>query len=162
MDEGSPVIPLAQLRGFRIANGALDMRLWQVQSEDGGRIGMVDELLVDPGTMEVRYLDVEVENLVATGRERHVLIPVGNARPDRERSGTLVVDGLPARAVRALPTYPRGAALGRDQAEYARPFAAAERPARPAGLDFPVRVAPAPSAAEPGGERMRATGPRAA
>ena len=139
MDEGSPVIPLAQLRGFRIANGALDMRLWQVHAADGGRIGMVDELLVDPATMEVRYLDVEVENLVATGRERHVLIPVSQARPDGERSGTLVVDGLAARAVRGLPTYPRGAALHGEQAEYARPFAGADRPA---GLDFPLRVAP--------------------
>ena len=141
MDDGSCVIPLAQLRGFRIANGALDMRLWQVHSGDGRWIGSVDELLVDPATMEVRYLDVEVENLVATGRERHVLIPVGHARPDARRSNTVVVDELPSRAVSRLPTYDRGAALRGTHAEYARPFAA-EGHSAPEKLDFPVRVEP--------------------
>ncbi|MBW3572020.1 MAG: PRC-barrel domain-containing protein [Gemmatimonadetes bacterium] len=141
MDDDSPVIPLAQLRGHRIANGAVDMRLWQVHSDDGRPIGSVDELLVDAETMEVRYLDVEVENLVATGRERHVLIPVAHARPDAERSRTVVVDGLAAQAVACLPTYARGAAVRSTDDEYARPFVAARR-ARGAGLDFPVRVQP--------------------
>lgn len=144
MDEGSRVIPLAQLRGYRMANGTLDMRLWEVESGDGRRIGNVDELLVDTGTMEVRFLDVEVENLLATGRERHVLIPVGHARADSERSGTVVVDGLPARAVRALPTYARGTALRGGDTEYARPFAAADGSVRKGCLDFPLRVQPAP------------------
>lgn len=160
MDEGSPVIPLAQLRGFRIANGAMDMRLWQVLSADGGRIGMVDELLVDTAG-EVRYLDVEVESLVVTGRERHVLIPVAHARPDAERSATLVVEGLPARAVRRLPTYSRGAILQSSDTRYATPFAAAERPAS-CGLDFPIRVAPARSPAESGALEMIAGEPLAA
>lgn len=142
MDDGSPVIPLAQLRGYRIANGALDMRLWQVHSDDGRPIGSVDELLVDAGTMEVRYLDVEVENLVVTGRERHVLIPVAHARPDAERSHTVVVDGLPARDVSRLPTYPRGEALPQADAKYARPFAAAGRASQPGELNFPIRVQP--------------------
>ncbi|HEU0299497.1 MAG TPA: PRC-barrel domain-containing protein [Longimicrobium sp.] len=141
MDDGSSVIPLALLREFRIANGALDMRLWQVHSGDGRWIGSVDELLVDTGTMEVRYLDVEVENLLVTGRERHVLIPVAHARPHAERSDTVVVDELPARAVARLPTYHRGAALGGTDAEYARPFAAM-RDATPGTLDLPVRGQP--------------------
>ncbi len=141
MDDGSRVIPLAQLRGFRIANGALDMRLWQVHSGDGRWIGSVDELLVDAVTMEVRYLDVEVENLLVTGRERHVLIPVAHARPDAERSNTVVVDELSARAVARLPLYHRGAALSGTDAEYAWPFAAA-RDARPGTLDLPVRLQP--------------------
>lgn len=162
MDDDGPVIPLAHLRGFRIANGALDMRLWHVHSCDGRRIGMVDELLVDPATMEVRYLDVEVENVLATGRERHVLIPIGNARPCAGRSGTLVVDGLPAHAVPGLPTYPRGTAVQGNEAELARPFAAADRPSRPAGLDFPIRVHPAHAAAESAGRGARGRGPQAA
>jgi hypothetical protein len=161
MDEGSPVIPLTQLRGFRIANGAMDMRLWQVLSADGGRIGMVDELLVDTTAGEVRYLDVEVENLLVTGRERHVLIPVAHARPDAERSGTLVVEGLLARAVRRLPTYPRGAILRGGDTQYALPFAAAERPAA-SGLDFPIRVAAADSPAESRAQELIASEPLAA
>lgn len=161
MDEGSPVIPLAQLRGFRIANGAMDMRLWQVFSADGRWIGMVDELLVDVAAGEVRYLDVEVENLLVTGRERHVLIPVAHARPDAERSGTLVVDALPVRAVLCLPTYPRGAIVRCSDTEYALPFAAAERPAS-SGLDFPIRVAPAGSPAEVDAQGIPTSKPLAA
>jgi hypothetical protein len=161
MDEGSPVIPLAQLRGFRIANGATDMRLWQVLSADGRWIGMVDELLVDTAAGEVRYLDVEVENLLVTGRERHVLIPIAHARPDAKRSDTLVVDGLRPLAVRQLPTYSRGAIVQSNDTQYATPFAAAERPA-PCGLDFPIRVAPAGSPAESEAPDVIASEPLAA
>lgn len=141
MEDGSRVIPLAQLQGFRIANGALDMRLWQVHSGDGRRIGSVDELLVDPATMTVRYLDVEVENLLVTGRERHVLIPVGHARPDARLSGTVVVDALSARAVAGLPTYDRGAVVSGADTGYERPFVA-ERDAASRKLDLPIRMAP--------------------
>jgi hypothetical protein len=141
MEDGSRVIPLAQLQGFRIANGALDMRLWQVHSGDGRRIGSVDELLVDTATMEVRYLDVEVENLLVTGRERHVLIPVGHARPDARLSSTVVVDALSASAVAGLPTYDRGAAVRGADAEYVRPFVTGgDTGSRK--LDLPIRVAP--------------------
>jgi hypothetical protein len=124
-----------------MANGAPDMRLWQVYSGDGRRIGSVDELLVDPATMEVRYLDVEVENLLVTGRERHVLIPVRHARPDARLSSTVVVDALHARAVAGLPSYARGAAVSGADAEYVRPFVV-ERDAASRKLDLPIRVAP--------------------
>lgn len=141
MDDGSRVIPLAQLQGFRIANGAMDMRLWQVHSGDGRWIGTVNELLVDTATMEVRYLDVEVENLLATGRERHVLIPIGHARPDARLSSTVVVDALSARAVAGVPDYERGAVVRGADAEYTRPFVA-ERDATSEKLDIPIRIAP--------------------
>jgi hypothetical protein len=142
MDDGSRVIPLAQLQGFRIANDALDMRLWQVHSADGRWIGTVDELLVDTAAMEVRYLDVEVENLLVTGRERHVLIPVGQARPDARLSSTAVVDALSAGAVARLPAYDRGAVDHGADAEYTRPFVAARDAGSREKLDLPLRAAP--------------------
>jgi hypothetical protein len=141
MDDGSRVTPLAQLGGARIANGAFDLRLWQVHSADGRWIGTVDELLVDAATMEVRYLDVEVENLLVTGRERHVLIPIGHARPDSEHSSTVVVDGLAARAVARLPAYDRGTVVRSTDAEYARPFVAARDAGFREKLDLPLRAA---------------------
>ncbi|HEX6912110.1 MAG TPA: PRC-barrel domain-containing protein, partial [Longimicrobium sp.] len=128
----------------------MDMRLWRVHSGDGRWIGTVDELLVDAVAGEVRHLDVEVENVLVTGRERHVLIPVAHARPDVERSGTLVVDTLTARAVRGLLTDHRDTVVQCGDARYARPFAAAERPG-PCGLDFAIRVAQADPPAERGG-----------
>lgn len=136
MDGDSPVIPLARLKGYRVASGALDMRGWQVYSDDGRPIGDVDELMVDPASMQVRFLDVEVEKLVATGRERHVLIPVGHARPDPGQPRSLVVRGLEAADVPALPSYARGRAV-RDTDSLADAMRAA-----PSAFGVPARVAP--------------------
>lgn len=136
MDSDSPVIPLARLKGYRVADGALDMRGWQVYSGDGRPIGDVDELMVDTASLQVRYLDVEVEKLVATGRERHVLIPVRHAQPDPEQPRSLVVRGLEAADVPALPSYARGRAV-RDTDTLAAALGTA-----PAALDMPARVAP--------------------
>lgn len=109
MDGGGSVVPLTQLRGWRLAEGALDPRGWDVSSGDGRRIGGVYDVLIDPATRTVCYLDVEVENLVATGRERHVLVPVARARTAPDLRRTVIVEGLAARAVRQVPAYTRGA-----------------------------------------------------
>jgi sporulation protein YlmC with PRC-barrel domain len=100
MDGDGSAIPLARLRGWRMAEGALDPRGWDVCSGDGRRIGDVHDVLVDRSTRTVRYLDVEVENVVVTGRERHVLVPVARARRAPDLRRTVVVEGLAAHAVR--------------------------------------------------------------
>lgn len=143
MDADGSAMPLSQLRGYRIANGALDMRGWDVLSADGRRIGGVDEVLVHTGTRQVRYLDVEVETLVVTGRERHVLIPVDQACRDPARPRAVVVEGLAARDVPRLASYPRGAAVGANDAAIARPLSPAPpHDAAHEPLDLPIRVEP--------------------
>lgn len=138
MDGDRSAIPLSQLRGYRIASGALDMRGWDVYSADGRRIGDVDEVLVDTGAMQVRYLDVEVEKVVATGRERHVLIPVDRARRDPRLRRAVVVEGLAARAVPRLPSYVRGTAACAAHAAIAESHDATDAALEP--LDLPIRV----------------------
>lgn len=107
-DEMERVIPLGQLDDFAVAEGDPDVRGWSVLGSDGETIGEVDELLIDSGAMKVRYLDVDVEAPGGSGAgDRHVLIPIGYARLDRERDRVLV-DVLNGADLRAVPAYDQG------------------------------------------------------
>jgi sporulation protein YlmC with PRC-barrel domain len=178
MDGGSrSAIPLAQLRGWRIAEGAVDPRGWDVCSGDGRRIGDVYEVLVDPSTRMVRYLDVEVENVVVTGRERHVLVPVARARTAQDLRRTVLVEGLAARAVGRMPTYTRGTPVHPGDAA-AAPYACdvqpnpaheplalpihVERPLIIQPIRLPARPAPVPAPPPAQPVPAAAAGPRAA
>jgi hypothetical protein len=143
MDTDARSIPLSHLRGYRIADGSLELRGWDVCSADGQRIGVVDDVLVDTGSMQVRYLDVEVENLIVTGWERHVLIPVNHAcRPPKLRR-TIAVPELAAREVCRLPSYARGAAVREGDPAIPRAMSAADAAnAAREPLDLLIRVEP--------------------
>jgi uncharacterized protein (TIGR02271 family) len=99
------IVPLDELSDFKVADDDPDVRGWDVLSADGRRIGEVENLLVDRTAMKVRYLDVEVDDdLVQQDRERHVLIPIGYARLDRDDS-RIMVDSLNSSDIGALPAY---------------------------------------------------------
>lgn len=99
------VVPLGQLDDFKVAEGDPDVRGWHVVSADGRKLGNVDELLIDTGAMKVRYLDVDVDNsMLAGGENRHVLVPIGYARLDRD-DDRIIVDNLQAEQLRTVPAY---------------------------------------------------------
>ena len=99
------VVPLGQLDDFKVAEGDPDVRGWEVLSADGRKLGEVDELLIDTGAMKVRYLDVDVDDtMLAGGEDRHVLIPIGYARLDRD-DDRIIVDNLQSEQLRTLPSY---------------------------------------------------------
>ena len=102
------VAPLKQLKDFQVAKGDPDVRGWNVYSNDGRKIGEVDDLLVDTAAMKVRYLDVDLDRDVrgAMGgdlQRDHVLIPIGSAQLD-EKDDRVVVDLLHT-LVGGLPAY---------------------------------------------------------
>lgn len=108
LEETDRVVPLGQLDDFEVADGDPDVRGWEVLASDGRKIGEVDELLVDERAMKVRYLDVDVDDALAgRGGGRHVLIPVGYARLDRDRDRVLV-DALSSADVGGVPAYDQG------------------------------------------------------
>lgn len=111
-DDMDRVVPLDQLNDFRVADGDPDVRGWEVLASDGRRIGEVDELLIDTNAMKVRYLDVEVEDGLMAEPDRHVLVPIGYARLDRDRD-CVVVDNVASGDLRAMPAYDH-APLTRD------------------------------------------------
>ena len=118
------VVPLDQLDDFRVASGDPDVRGWEVMGADGRKLGEVDELLVDTAAMKVRYLDVDLDGDVGGDPERHVLVPIGYARLDREHD-RVIVDELAAADLQALPTY--------DQAPLSRDFETSVRDSFPRG-----------------------------
>ena len=101
------VVPLDQLDDFEIAEGDPDVRGWEVLSADGRRIGEVDNLLIDTGAMKVRYLDVDLEDEVASGEDRHILVPIGYARLD-ESEDQIRVDSLTSSDLSTMPVYDHG------------------------------------------------------
>jgi uncharacterized protein (TIGR02271 family) len=101
------VVPLGQLGDMSVADGQPDIRGWKVSASDGKDIGRVEELLVDPQAMKVRYLDVDLDNSMVAGGGRHVTIPIESARLD-ERSDRVVLTGMAADDLTGLPEYRAG------------------------------------------------------
>jgi photosynthetic reaction center H subunit len=102
------VAPLKELKDFQVAKGDPDVRGWNVYSNDGRKIGEVDDLLVDTAAMKVRYLDVDLDRDVrgAMGgdlQRDHVLIPIGSAQLE-EKDDRVMVDLLHT-LVGGLPAY---------------------------------------------------------
>ena len=104
---GTPQIaPLSELDDFKVAEGDPDIRGWDVLAADGTKVGEVEDLLVDTVQMKVRYLDVELDDDRFGVDDRHVLLPVGQARLDDDKDDVLVE--LDADAFASLPPYTRG------------------------------------------------------
>jgi sporulation protein YlmC with PRC-barrel domain len=96
----TPLVSLKQDRELGVATADRDPRGWKVVTAGDGRtIGTVDDLIADPSTMKVRYLDVEVES-----RHAHILLPVGYARLD-DRDGRVMAEGLTADDLGRVPAY---------------------------------------------------------
>jgi sporulation protein YlmC with PRC-barrel domain len=107
-DDLDRVVPLDELDDFRVSRDDPDPRGWEVVAADGRKIGEVDELLVDTGAMKVRYLDVDLDDgLVAGAHDRHVLVPIGYARLDRDHD-RVIVDEITSHDLRAIPAYDHG------------------------------------------------------
>lgn len=108
-DLNERIVPLDELDDFEVAEGDPDVRGWDVFSADGRRIGEVDELLVDTTAMKVRYLDVDLDDelLGAPGDDRHILIPIGYARLQRD-DDRIRVDGLDSADLAGMPRYTHG------------------------------------------------------
>lgn len=105
------IVPLSQAKDFRLEKGAPDLRGWNVFGADGERVGVVSQLLVDPGAMKIRYVDVDVhQDLYRLRDDRHVLVPL-EMIDLRERGKDAWVEGLSAAEVARLPAYTGGAVV---------------------------------------------------
>lgn len=109
------VVPLKELKDYQVAKGDPDVRGWEVLSNDGRRIGKVEELLVDTAAMRVRYLEIDLDNDLrnlaqgGTGpgtKSDNILIPIGSAQL-HEKDDRITVDLLHS-LVTGMPGYNRG------------------------------------------------------
>lgn len=103
-----------------------DPRGWKVITGEGTTIGKVTELLMNPGAMKARFLDVAIDEkkLKLEPVDRHVLLPADRVRLDRGNK-RVVVSGLLAGDVATYPQYGglpvtgRGARALREAYEHA-------------------------------------------
>jgi photosynthetic reaction center H subunit len=103
------IVPLSGTREFRLGKGEPDLRKWNVFGSDGERLGTVSDMLMDPDTMKVRYLDVDLaDDLFLLKDDRHVLVPLEEVEV-KERGQDVWLRTLSAKETARLPAYTGGA-----------------------------------------------------
>ncbi|MGE5432806.1 MAG: PRC-barrel domain-containing protein [Syntrophomonadaceae bacterium] len=100
---------LSELDFFEVAKGDPDVRGWDVYGGDGVKIGEVDDLIVDPAALKVRYLDIilSLENKDDELNDRHFLIPIGLAVVDK-KDDRVSVPKIRMSNIRQYPVYDGG------------------------------------------------------
>jgi uncharacterized protein (TIGR02271 family) len=107
---------LDDLDDFTVADGDPDVRGWDVRTADGRKAGKVDDLVVDTNAMQVRYLDVELDrDELSLDNDRHVLVPIANARLDDDNDDVLL-GSMTAAQVMALQPFEHGQPIGTNAA----------------------------------------------
>lgn len=99
---------LSQMPDCELADGAPDVRGWELTSPTSAHLGVVKDLLVDLSSMHVRYLDVVLDAEPGVGRR--VLMPIGTVWISDALDQVVVPD---TSLLDALPDYDR-ASFNRD------------------------------------------------
>lgn len=100
------LVPLRQLGGYRIADGAPDVRGWNVVTGEGSTVGRVADLVVDTQAETIRYLVVD------GGGEPGALIPIGYSRVDK-RNERIVLPVFTPDDLRVLRLHTEGEPISR-------------------------------------------------
>lgn len=113
--DGTPgrLARLEDLDDYQVVDGEPDPRGWNVKTADGTRVGRVDSLVADTAAMQVRYLDVELDRkALRLDEDRHVLVPIGDARLDDDEDDVRLLSTTPAQLL-AMPPYRADAEMPR-------------------------------------------------
>lgn len=104
----SNLMPLSRMDDFKVAEHDEDVRGWKVVARDGDTIGKVDDLLIDTTARRVRFLGVDLDRGLLSGRSHsgQVLIPIESVRLDRHKR--VLLDSIGSHEIFSLPTYEAG------------------------------------------------------
>ncbi len=100
------LMPLRGLGGYRIADGAPDVRGWDVVAGDGVHVGRVSDLVVDTEAETVRYV------VISDDSGPGALVPVGYSRVDK-RNQRVELPVLVPTDLAALRVYTEGEPISR-------------------------------------------------
>jgi len=103
------LIPMRELKNFKVADGEPDIRGWHVFSSTGRELGIVQDLLVDTSANEVVMLDIDLRR-----NDRHTLAPIRAAWIDR-RYQRVVIDSKALDADETVPALPRRGTVSDDE-----------------------------------------------
>lgn len=134
----APLTPLSELKEYVVAQGEPDPRGWRLLGYGDAPLGSIQELLVDPAALKVRFLVA----VVGGGGDpqpgvRRILVPIAAARLDPSRSAVTVED-ITGDDLDRLPTYDGQPLSAEDEADIRHAFAAA----RPRALHDDPRFDP--------------------
>lgn len=110
--------------GYEIVDGQPDVEGWSIRDAEGRRIGEVDDLLFDPELQKVRYVVADLRRNDLDFEKRQVLIPIGIAEI-HEKNDELILPGIAAWQIRALPTYHSDAVTDTDEQDIFTVFSSA-------------------------------------
>lgn len=79
---------MSELKDFRVAKGEPDIRGWEVRTLNGRDVGVVSDLLVDPESGEVVFMEVAMNN-----SDRHIDLALRSAQLEREHDRVIVDSG---------------------------------------------------------------------
>jgi sporulation protein YlmC with PRC-barrel domain len=114
------LMPLRELKRYRLLKGEPDIRGWSVYTSNGREVGRVAELLADPTIGEVVMLEVDL-----TGSNRRVMAPIRAAWIDRA-SKRVILDGAQLSIDDELPMLGRTAQAEEPRRLADQPALAAE------------------------------------
>jgi hypothetical protein len=77
--EARRLVPLKDLRNYKVVDGEPDIRGWSVWTATGRELGAIEDLLVDTDLGEVVMIDIDLRR-----DDRHTLAPIKAAWIDRE------------------------------------------------------------------------------
>ncbi len=104
---------LKELKEFKVAKDEPDIRGWGVTGQDGALVGTVDELIIDPDLLKVRYLQVKLDKSLAISKgDRFILVPIGRARLVLHEK-KVSIQNLDRNNIRFYPIY-RGEPITRE------------------------------------------------
>jgi hypothetical protein len=101
-DRGARLVSIRDVRDFKIADSATDVRGWTVRTLSGRSLGTVEDLLVDPDAGQVVMLEIGLE-----GSDRHALAPV-RAAQFNTADRTVLLDSADLDRGGEPPSYRRG------------------------------------------------------
>ena len=110
--DAGTLVHTRDLDDFKFPKDSPDPRGWDVRATDGTKLGKVEDLIVDTSESRVRYVEVALDKDFAKDAQRdYALVPIGQARLDRDNDGVIV--DIPATALAGAPRYDRET-LSRD------------------------------------------------
>lgn len=131
-DDNRVLYYIDELSGYKVDSDYSDVRGWKVVDSDNRTIGEVDNLLVNKNTERVVYLDVEVDDSLASLRrstdvpanegthgfinkdgENHLIIPIGKVTLDEDNKKVYTGDIDHERFMRTQ-WIPKGSRITRD------------------------------------------------
>lgn len=112
--EARRLVPLKDLRHYKVVDGEPDIRGWSVWTATGRELGEIEDLLVDTDLGEVVMIDIDLKR-----DDRHTLAPIKAAWIDRE-TRRVVLNTAMLDADEDVPALHRGG--GRVEDDSARRF----------------------------------------